>query len=272
MPPTVDGYLLLGWMEKDEAVYWLMNDCWFDPPLSDQQAIEIWEKYRKAVEALPERNVKKPEQFPIPPSLQTIVNNFILRTRGSEVTGVANINPLGLLVYQLYVVADRADHHAKKLGGKEWAECCLQLERPLAQMPLRSENEIIKVTLPHGEHMFAAGPGGFGIQQGAGWISVCEMQGRLILKAGYHRSFACSRRLMKEPEAKERSLLVAVTNTLPPPLLPTFPKQGLRTTVLGSRAPLLSDFFDESLAMAVKLRRKRYEMHIRVAVVGVNET
>jgi len=204
--------------------------------------------------------------------VKPIVDNFLLRTRGSEVVGVANIDPLGLLVYQLYVVADRADHHAKTLGGKEWATCCLQLDRPVAQMALRTEDDAIKVILPHGEHMFAGVPGGFVIQQGAGWISVCETQGRMILKAGYHRSFAFSRRLRKEPDAKDRSLLVAVTNTLPPPLLPTFPMQGLRTTVLGSRAPVLSDFLDESLAMAVKLRKKRYEMHIRVTVVGVNET
>jgi hypothetical protein len=139
-------------------------------------------------------------------------------------------------------------------------------------MQLRTEGDVIKVSLPHGEHMFAAVPGGFTIQQGGGFISVCETAGRMVLKAGYHRSFAFSRCLRKDPEAKDKSLLVAVTNTLPPPLLPAFPKQGLRTTVLGSRAPLLSDFFDDSLAMAVKLLKKRFEMHIRVGVVGVNET
>src|SRR5262252_3098754 len=104
VPPTVDGVLLLGWMEKDEAIYWLVNECYFDPPLTEQQAIEIWEKYKKAVEALPERTPQKPQQVAIAPSIQPIVHNFIARTRGSEVIGVLNINPLGLLVYQLYVV------------------------------------------------------------------------------------------------------------------------------------------------------------------------
>ena len=113
---------------------------------------------------------------------------------------------------------------------------------------------------------------GYQIQQGSRYISVPKTARRMILKAGYHRSFAFSRCLRNDPEAKDRSLLVAVTKTLPPPLLPAFPKQGLRTTVLGSRAPLLSDFFNESLAMAVKLRKKRYEMHIRVGIVGINET
>ena len=272
MPPTVDGLLLLGWIEKDEATYWLTNECFFDPPMTEGRAHELWEKYSASVVALEERNPKQPARLPIPPSLRAIVDNFLVRTRGPEVADVISINPLELLIFQLYVVTDRADHHAKQLGGKEWAQCCLQLDRPIAPMQLRSEGDTIKVSLPHGEHMFAAVPGGFTIQQGGGFISVCETAGRMILKAGYHRSFAFSRCLRKEPEAKDRSLLVAVTNTLPPPLLPAFPKQGLRTTVLGSRAPLLSDFFDDSLAMAVKLLKKRYEMHIRVGIVGVNET
>ena len=273
MPPTVDGFLLLGWMEKDEAVHWLSSEnCHFDPPLSEVQAEELWQKYKTAVDALPERAPKLAARHPIAPSIRPIVDDFLVRTRGPEVTDVISVKPFELSIFQLYVVADRADHHAKQLGGKEWAKCCLQLDRPNSPMQLRQEDDAIKVSLPHGEHLFSAVPGGFVIQQGGGFISVCETGGRTILKAGYHRSFAFSRALINKPDAKDMSLLVAVTNTLPAPLLPTFPKQGLRTTVLGSRAPLLSDFLDESLAIAVKLRKKRYEMHIRVGVVGVNET
>ncbi len=272
MPLTVDGFLLLGWMEQDEAVRWLMQDCWFDPPLTDVAAHELWKKYRSAVETLPERIPRQPIRLPIAPSMKPIVDNFLAHVKGPEVADVISIHPQELLVYQLYVVADRADHHAKQLGGKDWARCCLQLDRPTAQMPLRIEDGTIKVELPHGEHFFAAVQSGFSIQQAAGFISVCETEGRMILKAGYHRSFAFSRTLIKDPDAKDKSLLVAVTNTLPPQLLPTFPTQGLRTTVLGSRPPLFSDFFDDALAISVKLLKKRYEMHISVGVVAINET
>ena len=127
--PAVDGHLLLGWMEKDEAAYWLMNECLFPQPFSEAQVHELWDKYRRAVAGLPERNPKQPERLPIPPSLKAIVDNFLVRTRGPEVADVISVNPLDLLVYQLYVVADRADHHAKQLGGKEWAHCCLRSSR-----------------------------------------------------------------------------------------------------------------------------------------------
>jgi hypothetical protein len=271
MPPTVDGFLLVGWMEKDEAVHWLTQDCWFDPALSDGQAEETWHKYKAVVDALGERKPVAPKRLPIPSTAQPIVNNFRMRTRGPEVLDIINIDPRELFIYQLYVVADRADHHARQLSGDQWHRNCLQIDRPNNPMPLRLDAGVIKVGLPHAEHLFAAVPGGFQIQQGGGFISVCEVEGRMVLKAGYHRSFAFSRARIKEPEAKDRSLLVAVTKTVPPQLLADFPKQGLRTTVLGSRAPLFSDFFSEALAMPVKLRKKRYEMHINVSVVPINE-
>jgi hypothetical protein len=272
MPPTVDGLLLLGWMEKDDALRWLMNDCWFDPPLLTEGAEQMWKKYREVVEGLPERKPAPPPGYPIPLSRQSIVKNFLNRVRGPEVRNVINIDPRKLGVYQLYVVADRADHHAKQLGGKEWAECCLQLERPGSQLPIALEEGKIKVRLPHAEHLFVLNNGKFEIQQAGGFISVCDVDGRMILKAGYHRSFAFSRFLTNEPEAKEKSLLVAVTATVPAEIRADCPTQGLRTTVLGSRAPVLEDFLDESLAMSVKLRKKRYEMHITTAVIPVNET
>jgi hypothetical protein len=271
MPSTVDGFLLLGWMERDEAVTWLREHCWFDPPLTEDQAVGTWDKYRRAVEALPERRPEQPRRLPIGSTCRPIVQDFLSRIRGPEVLDVINIDPRSLLVYQLYVVGDRANDHASHLGGNAWVRLCLQIERPVSQMPLRSESGIIKVQLPHAEHFFTLQPQGFVIQQGGGFISVCELEGRMLLKAGYHRSFAFSRSLMNEPDAREKSLLVALTKALPPQISADFPKQGLRTTVLGPRPPLFSDFFDVSLAMAVKLRKKRYEMHIKVDVVPIDD-
>jgi hypothetical protein len=276
MPPTVDGFLLLGWMEKEDAVRWLTKDCWFDPPLADEQAEEIWNKYRNAVQALPERKPQPPQGYPIPLSQQNVVKKFLTRVRGPEVRNVINIDPRNLFVYQFYVVSDKADQHAQHIGGKDWAEKCLQIDRPSGsgRAPVRHEKGVVKVSLPHAEHLFTLNPtdGKFEIQPAAGFISVCDVQGRMLLKAGYHRSFAVSRLLMNDPEAKVKSLLVAVTATPPVEISVDFPKQGLRTTVLGSRAPVLADFLDESLVMAVKLRKKRYEMHIKVDVVPIDET
>ncbi len=264
MPQTLDGVVLLGWMEKEEAVTYLRETCWFDPQLTIEQAEALWAPYRIAVEQLPEREVEAPPRFPIPPAAQAVVNDFVARTRGPEVLGVIKIDPRLLAIYQLYVAVDRADHHAQNIGNTDWARTCLQLDRPVSQLPIRMDGNAIKVSVPHGEHILALRPdGAFQIQQGGAFISVCEINGRMILKAGYHRSFAFARAMMNALEASEKSLFVALTATAPPQLSPQFPTQGLRTTVLGSRPPLLSDFFNLSLAMEVKLRRKKYEYHFR---------
>ena len=270
--PTVGARILLGWMEKEEAVAYLRESCWFDPPMTEAQALQLWETHRNRVEQLLERVVKAPERLAIPTARRPMVGAFLSKLKGPEVLDVIKVDPMGLVVYQNYVVTDRADHHAKnQIGSEQWDRTCLMTDRPVAQMQLRQEDGIIKVQLPHAEHMFILHPdGGFRIQQGGGFISVCDVEGRMLLKAGYHRTFAFCRERRNEPEAKDRSLLVALTKTVPPQLLTGFPTQGLRTTVLGPRPPFFSDFFDEDLSMSVKLRKKRFEMHVKVNVVAVD--
>jgi hypothetical protein len=259
-------------MEQAEAVPYLLEHCWFDPQLTNQQAESEWQRFRQTVEQLPERQVMAPVRHPIPNHSQAWVNRFMTATRGPEVLGVVNVDPRELVVYQFYVAVDRSDHHAHNVGSNRWTQTSLQFDRPGAALPLRGEDGVIKVTLPHPEHGFIVRPDGlFQIQQGGGFVSVCEVEGRMVLKSGYHRSFAFARSTMNEPEARDKSLLVALTATAPPQLSPLFPMQGLRTTVLGSRPPLLSDFFNDSLAMRVKLRRKRYEMHLRVELKQIDD-
>ncbi|MGC1686729.1 MAG: hypothetical protein WA734_13975 [Candidatus Acidiferrales bacterium] len=268
MPQTLDGLLLLGWMEKAEAVSWLQEHCWFDPQLTQQQAEDLWEKYHIAVEAMANpRQAQPPQRRAIPISAHTYVKKFLERHRGQEVLDVWNIDPRNLVVYQFYVAVDRSDHHAKTFGPR-WVETCLQIDRPASSLPIRSEGNTIKLTLPHGEHGLMIQPdGAFRIQQGAGFVSLCQINGRTILKAGYHRSFAAAR-AMNAPDAKDTSLLVALTATAPPQLSAQLPMQGLKALVLGSRPPLFSDFLDDSLAIKVKLRKKRYEAHIRFEQVN----
>ena len=266
MPPTIEAVVLLGWIERDDAVSYLQNLCYFDPPHTNQQAQDLWAQYRQRVEALPEREIQPLERVPIPADFRRLVNDFLARHRGPEVREVINLNPMGLLVYQMYVITEIADGHAQQAGA--WARKSLVIDRPIVQMPVRVEADTMKITLPHAEHMIGVQPdGAFRIQQGGGFVSVAEIGGRLLLKAGYHRSFAFARAVMNEPDARDKCELVALTNTLPPQLSAGFPHQGLRTTLLGSRPPLFSDFFDADLVMQVRLRKKRFEVHIKMAQV-----
>lgn len=266
MPNTVEAVILPGWWEREQAISYLRSDCFFDPPWTDEQAGLAWAQYRGRVESLPERAFHQPERFPIPANQRQLVDEFLQRLRGPEVLDVLKVNPMELVAYQFYVVTDRANHHHQQ--PLDWARKFLVIDRPTSQLPIRVEEGTIKVNLPHAEHMIGLQPdGAFRIQQGGGFVSSVEIEGRLILKAGYHRSFAFSRAVMNEPEARDRSVLVALTRTVPPQLAPDFSHQGLRTTVLGSRPPLFSDFFNCDLAMTVRLLKKRWEMHLKIVPV-----
>jgi hypothetical protein len=266
MSSTVDAVVLLGWMGKDDAVSCLLQECDFDPPLDRQRAEELWTQYHGRVEALPARNISPPQRLHIPAKHNKHVGDFLRRHQGSEVSRIININPMELLIFQTCIVTDRADHHDGQVG--DWARKTLVIDRPTAQLPMRMEDETIKFTLPHSEHMFAFQNGSFQIQQFAGYVAVVDTgAGRLLLKAGYHRSFAFARAVMNEPDAKDKCELVALTTSLPPQLAAASPNQGLRTMVFGSRPPLFSDFFNPDLAMAIKLRRKKWEAHLRIAAV-----
>jgi hypothetical protein len=267
MGATLHALLLLGWMPEEEAVEWLTNLCIFNQPVSVEAAKLLWQTYRDKVQALPERVPQQSACHPLPNGCRGHVTDFLRRHRNQEVRDVVNVNPMELAIYQFYVVVARADEHRNSPGA--WMRKTLVIDRPITQMPVRSEGDTVKINLPHAEHMIAFRPdGAFQIQQGAGFVSVVDLGGgRLLLKAGYHRSFAFARAAMNEPEARDRCELVALTTSLPPPLTPGFPHQGLRMTVLGSRAPLFSDFFAEDLAMTVSLRKKRWEAHLRITAV-----
>ena len=266
-PCTLDAVVLLGWMERDEATALLTDHCWFDPPLDRQQAEILWTPYHDRVLALPIRNPEPTQRLPIPAGNKGLVTDFLRRHRGQDVIDVVNVNPLELVAFQTCVVTDRADHHHNQSGS--WARKTLVIDRPTSQLPMRIEGDTIKFSLPHAEHMIGQQPdGAFRIMQGAGFVSVVDIGGgRLLLKAGYHRSFAFARAAMNEPDAKDKCELVALTTSLPPQLSPGFPHQGLRTMVFGSRPPLFSDFFVPDLAIDVKLRKKRWETHIKRTAV-----
>src|SRR5580698_5201870 len=46
------GRALLGWMDREQAVKFLMQDCLFSAPLALGAAEEIWESHRAIVESL----------------------------------------------------------------------------------------------------------------------------------------------------------------------------------------------------------------------------
>ncbi len=126
------------------------------------------------------------------------------------------------------------------------------------------------IRVPHMEFCFVFIPKeGFQIQELARHVSVTAYGDRMILWAGYHRSYA--RMTSANPEAIERSLLAVLTTDADFVLSPDSPNHGLRAMVRGLRPPLFADFLDERFFMDVRLRKKRFELQIRANIVAIDE-
>src|SRR5262249_37217433 len=94
------------------------------------------------------------------------------------------------------------------------------------------------------------------------WVTAVPCDGRWLLWAGYHRSYArIAYTNAGDPEgAVKRAVpLVLVANVTGRP----FAAEALARAT-GPRPPLFRDFFDDTLFFTVQLRRKRYELRATI--------
>lgn len=284
MPVTsVDAVVLLGWMERDAAIHFLQTDCLFDPPLTTEQAEELWAEFRARAEAIPERDITVPPRLPLTQRESQHAHKFItfLRQVGvNDVQEVLKVDPFLLVVHQHVIVTDRAEgYHLRCADPNTWMEECLPtaLTNPAIRITFSQQNfdTSADIDLPHAEFIFAPGPNGaFGPVQFLRHVTVMISAGRMLLWAGYHRSYA--RVLSTTPTAAERSALVALTsNTLlaPPNNATGVTLSGRREALdpFGRRPPLFADFFADGFFMKVKLRKKRYQLQVRSKWVALDD-
>jgi hypothetical protein len=274
MPQTVDAVVLLGWMERDDAVRVLCNECVFDPPLTENQAAEIWQRYRDAVNGLPERLAVAPANLPLTAIETQQAQAFLRSARAAgaqNIRDVLKIDVGACVVHQLVVVTERARNYAQQMRNNEAKiRHCLGMHAvPVTQYQIATGPNAVNVQIPHAEFLFTfLNPGGFAVQEMAKQITVTSFDRRLLLWAGYHRSFAL---MMNEyPDGMDRSLIVALTTDADFILSSHSPNQGVRDMLRGLRPPLFVDFFDERFFIAVRLRKKRCELHIRAKVEWIN--
>jgi hypothetical protein len=284
MPPSIlDAVVLLGWMERDHAIAFLQNDCVFDPPMTRDAADRLWSEFRQRAESLPPRQIAAPRHLPLTAEEQHHAQRFLgfLRQIGvSEITDVLKIDPFELVVRQYVILTDRAGgYHLRCSNANTWMEECLptQLTNPQITVTFSQQNfdTAADIDIPHAEFIFAPGPNGaFGPVQLLRHITVMNAGNRMLLWAGYHRTYA--RVLSTTPTAAERSALVALTsNTLAPPPNPatgvTLAGAGAGLDLFGCRPPLFADFFAEGFFMKIKLRKKRYQLQMRTKWVQIDD-
>ncbi len=276
MPPqTVAAIVLLGWMERDAATRYLRDECVFDPPMTEEQAKNLWAQYRNAVEALPERDIRAPGRLLLSDAEAEGCGRFLAfhRQRGrlSPILDVVKVNPMGLVAWQNYVVLDRAQAYMEHADARTWGvRTCLALPGPGGNIRLRCGLNNVTAEIPHSEFCFTYVPNsGFQIMEHARHVSITAFHDRMLLFSGYHRSYA--RMASANPEGRERSLLAALTTDGEFLVSPDSPNQGLRAMLYGPRPPLFADFFDERFFIRVKLRKRRFELRIQAQVMAIDE-
>ena len=279
---TLRGRVLLGWMDRAQGVGFLLNNCFFDPPIDAIRAEEIWREFRLRAEALPDRAPGLLPHLPLDQKERFHAQQFMRYLKGlgsSDVINVIKVDLSQLGAIQYDVVTERSEAYAKSITTDgDWRRECL---------PLRSRNSPIKVTaslagrnltadvdIPHAEHVFTFDPkAGFAIAEFQRHVTTLRTANRYFLSAGYHRSFA---KVLAAPTATVPSAVVALTsNTLAPPPAHSI-AAGLTTGIerlspFGACPARLADFFTDGLFMNVDLRKKRYQLQVRSTWVVLDD-
>jgi hypothetical protein len=258
----LDAKVLLGWMERDHAVRFLTEGCAHALPLTEAKAEGLWRPFRDTVEAMPERQRMTPAYQKLSKSEREHAREFLRRVKkfNRDVTGVIKVDLMDVSVYQLLILTGRsADYRADVITWSGWRKNCLRPQCAPRSIPTRTEPpNVVVFELPHAEFLptvtqTPTGPQ-LALLERPKWVTVTLHDGRLLLWAGYHRSYA--RMIHEEPAMGERAVpVVLVSNRVAPA-----ENTAAVTVATGLRPPLFRDFFDESFFMTVRLRRKRYEM------------
>jgi hypothetical protein len=276
---TVAAVILPGWMLKEDAVRLLTTEC-VEPHFDASQAEEVWEQYRRRVEELPDRDSGAPQQLALSGAERHEAAGFLHRARQAGQTNVLDVIKIDhrrCVVWQLQVVTERSENYARNMNtplGK--IKHCLGLHSStVGEVQIFASPNDVRLRVPHAEFMFnfvgpmATNPGGFQVQEMAKHIATTAFDGRLLLWAGYHRSFALMTN--EYPEGMDRSLVAVLTTDGEAVLSPHSPNQGVREMLRGLRPPLFADFLDERFCMRVRLRKRRCELWIQGRIMWFDD-
>lgn len=263
LPAAEDGRILPGWMEWEEAIRFLTEDCLFDSPLSTSAAAEIWEPFRAIVEKL---------QFePVPPlrrpALSEADQKVIRKVRNrhpdtAPPADLIKLNPLDVTLGRLWVSTSAAERYRDRVTPDKWPYTALIDPPATSGVSWVRENDAVFFDLPHGDYWLSdlQPDGHIRLSEADRVVAVALCGDHALLLRGYHRAFACARAVVESANAP-RGVLFALSPA---------PVEGPAKRLANlARPPLMGDFFDERLFLPVKLRTKRYRMRVRYEVSEV---
>ena len=282
---TFKGRALLGWMSKDDAVRFLLEDCRFDRPMDRATAEAHWHGYRDRVLALPQRHFAIAAPVGVTPAEAGHAKRLALYLASighHDAMPARTVDLCELAVRQYMVVTDLAEEYAKTIGDTaNWLNECLPLARANGTFgwrhQMRGMSAYIECDIPHGEWFFQPlGNGAFAPVEGLRHVTAMDGADRTYLWAGYHRSFA---KVLTTPMANAPTALVLFArNVVVPAPAPGVPMLGVAMNAgiddlgfFGSRGAKFGDFFTDGLYMDIDLRKKRYQLQVQATWVALDD-
>lgn len=263
------GRALLGWMDREQAVKFLTQDCLFSEPLSTGASEQVWESFRDAVRDLPPAPGSPSGTLPMSTADMKAARKF--RTKYPGAAGIVDfvrLNPLDLVVHQFWISTDIAAGYRDNVTPDRWLQTALLDPPSNPRLISRCVGDDITFDLPHSEFFLTVPPQSSQIRvsEADGFVTVALHANRALLLRGYHRTFACAR-FVREAANAPHGVLFAVSNQLR--TIGSLADDVLNM-MAGPRPPRMADFFDDRLSLPVILRRRRYQMRIHCEVVEID--
>jgi tetratricopeptide (TPR) repeat protein len=263
--------VLLGWMGREQALKFLMEDCLFSTPLTIGGAEETWASFKAIVENLHFEEPLPMRKLPLSAADMKAARKF--RTKHPDVHHVVDfvrLNPMDLVVHQLWVSTDISDGYRDRVTPDKWLRTALFDPPSNSRLTSRREGGTILFDLPHAE-FFLDGPmppyEQMRVSEADGFITVTFHADRALLLRGYHRTFAFARYALEAVNAPH-GVLFGLTNQL---AAIGSEADDVRRMMEEPRPPRMADWFDDRLFLPVTLRRRRYRMRIHYEVVQVDD-
>ena len=268
---TLRGRLLLGWMNRKEALQFLTKEA--VPPLTEEDAVKLWACYRQKVAALGNRGCQKPANAPHSLKEKMAADRIVKASRKkgeSNVKGLIKVDPLDLVVHQLRIFEELAEPYVGLMANSVTkVKGCLPPLPVGRQLPTKKFGDKTIIELPHGEFQIVPGPNKrLEIQELAHHVAINAFDDRLLLWAGYHRTYAVTLASQANPEETERLVPAVLTTAADNALLCAFAGfSEKRDMVRGTCPALFRDFLDPDLCLSINLRKQRRQIE-----TGLTET
>lgn len=267
---SVNTKLLLGWMDENEAMNWLLRESRSAQPFTEQTARDLWSEYRARVAALQPRACTQPIRIAERTKKEEYDEHHFRRKLAKKpyVLDVLKLaDPGKLLIHQLSVTMPQSTKYLEGMRDpKQRMRLCLGrgLSFDGVHPKARREGSRLIKPVPHAEFVVTQiRPDDFDLHELDRQIGGKEFDGRLMLSTGYHRSHISMYR--SNPEDTVLPLFVCLESDVDGFFSANSVVPFKRDMVRGACPPLLSDFFDDSLCIQLPMRKCRVEMFVDFA-------